>query len=599
MSERLTVQGGMRYRETIDELLNAPEGEHYQFKEWKNKDDLKEAVKICCALSNCGGGKLVLGVTDRRPRRVVGSAAFPQPERVCVDITGKLRIRVDFQIYEHKNGRVLVFEAAGRPIGMPVQTDGGAWWYHGSLLRAVTRDYPECEQKTLFKGDSLVQMPEDIRRAIYAESGHDFSGDICPDAVITDLDGGAIEAFRKTWTEYSGNKRIVNLSAEQLLRDCNALTDDGITYAALILFGKHAALIKYLPQSEIVFEYRSSEASGPAAQREEFCEGFFKSFSRVWELINLRNDKQHYQDGLFVFPVSTFNERVVREALLNAVSHRDYQLAGSIFVRQYRDRLVIESPGGFPIGVTVENITDRQSPRNNLIAKIFQLCGLVERSGQGMNLIYELTVKEAKPLPDFNGSDAYFVNLTLNGQIFNSRMLTLFKKIGDERLESMTTDEYVLISMLFSGKGIDGIQQSRFEHLIELGIVNRTKHGLEVMNSDLALVQENDTSSNRQAIAKRSPSDCQAAAKRLPSGRQAAAKRLPSDRQAAETNDRKQQIIAFIAMSGSATSSQLAKFTGLTQGRVRAILQELVSDDVIVKINDNRYAGYALKNNDE
>ena len=366
----------MKTRETIDELLNAAEGEHYQFKEWKTKDDLREAVKICCALSNCGGGKLVLGISDKRPRKVVGSAAFQQPERTRVDLMNKLHIHVDFYTYQHENGRVLVFDVASRPIGLPVQADGGAWWYHG---------------------DSLIQMPEDICRAIYAESGHDFSGDICPGATIDDLDSGAIKKFRKTWKENSGNRRIANLPAEQLLQDCGALTDEGVTYAAIILFGKRTALIKHRPQAEIVFEYRSSEAAGPAAQRVDFREGFFNGYDRIWELVNLRNDQQHYQNGFHVHPVYTFNEQVVREAVLNAVSHRDYQLGGSIFVRQYRSRIVIESPGGFPTGITIDNILNRQSARNNLIASIFQLCGLVERSGQGMNLIYELSIKEAKP----------------------------------------------------------------------------------------------------------------------------------------------------------------------------------------------------------
>ena len=92
----------MRSRETVDELLNAVEGEHYQFKEWKTKDDFREAARICCALANCGGGKLVLGISDKRPRKVVGSEAFPQPERTRVDLMNKLRIRIDFYIYNQK-----------------------------------------------------------------------------------------------------------------------------------------------------------------------------------------------------------------------------------------------------------------------------------------------------------------------------------------------------------------------------------------------------------------------------------------------------------------------------------------------------------------
>ena len=381
----------------------------------------------------------------------------------------RLRVRVDFQIYQSEGGRVLVFEVAGRPIGLPVQSKGIAWW----------RD-----------GESLAPMPEAVRRAIYYEAGHDFSSDICNGLSIEDLDEGAIEVFRKTWIEYSGNKRLSTLTAEQLLRDADAISNAGVTYAALILFGKRTSLWKYLPPAEISFEYRSSEASGPAAQREDFREGFFNCFDRIWELVNLRNDKQHYQDGLFVRPVPTFNERVVREALLNTVSHRDYQRAGSIFVRQYRSRIVFESPGGFPPGITVENILDRQSPRNTRIANIFQLCGLVERSGQGMNFIYELAIKEAKPLPDFSGSDEYFVKLTLDGKVINERMLALIKKIGDERLEVMTTEDYLLLSRLFLRKGLTEKDITRFDHLAELEIVKYTEHGVELVDSGITFSKE-------------------------------------------------------------------------------------------------------------
>ncbi|MDR2713252.1 MAG: putative DNA binding domain-containing protein [Clostridiales bacterium] len=463
----------MIIRETIDDLLNAKEGENYQFKEWKTKDDLKETAKICCALANCGGGKLVLGVTDKRPRKVVGSTAFPQPERTRVDLMNKLCVRVDFYIYDNENKRVLVFDVASRPIGLPIQTESGAWWY---------------------KGDSLIIMPEEVRRAIYAESGHDFSGDVCPGLNLDHLDDEAIENFRNLWIEHTKNKRLATLSKEQLLRDCGALAEAGLTYAALVLFGKPNVVARQLPQAEIIFEYRSSQAAGPAAQREDFCEGFFvRSYDRIWELVNLRNDNQHYQNRFAIHPVPTFNEKVVREAVLNAVTHRDYQLGGSIFVRQYNRRIVIESPGGFPTGIAVENILDRQSPRNHHIAKIFQLCGLVERSGQGMNLIYELSVKEAKPLPDFTGSDAFSVKLTLDGQVIHTNMLAMLKKTDEKLIDEMTTDDYVLLSMLFQKRDDVGISHEKFTNLLKLGIVRKTELGIELVEGNLiVVVDEND-----------------------------------------------------------------------------------------------------------
>lgn len=439
---------------TLEELLNAPEGEHLQFKEAKNRLDFGEALKICCALSNCGGGKLVLGITDKRPRKVVGSNAFQQAERERKNLMDKLRVFVDFQIYQQEGKRVLVFDVAGRPTGLPIQLDGIVWCY---------------------EGDSLVPMQQDMLRRIYAESGHDFSADICPDSTLKDLDKNAIGSFRENWARKSGKSSIKTLSVEQLLRDCGAMTDDGVTYAALILFGTSSALNKHLPQSEIVFEFRTSEASGPAQQRREFRIGFFACYDQIWELINLRNDKRHYQEGLFVYDIPTFNERVIREALLNAVSHRDYQLSGSVFIRQYPGKLIIESPGGLPVGITLENILDRQSPRNRRMAEILALCGLVERSGQGMNLIYEINMKEAKPLPDFSGTDAYFVCIGLNGIDIDERMLSMMAKIGNEKLESFSTDDFLVVNSLFHEKKLPPHLHPRLNQLIEKGIVER--HG--------------------------------------------------------------------------------------------------------------------------
>ena len=531
----------------VHELLSAPEGNHFEFKEAKNRYDFEEAVKYCCALSNCGGGKFVLGISDKRPRKAVGSKAFEQPERTRKGLMEKLRVHVDFKLYEYNGNRILVFEIESRPMGLPIQADGITWW----------RD-----------GDSLVPMPEDVRRRIYMEVKPDFSSEICPEVTLSDLDSGAIKKFRKKWRGHSGNKRITSLTDEQLLRDCGAITDKGVTYAALILFGKREIIRSKLPHADVVFEYRSKESAGPAAQREEFGEGFFNYFDRIWDLVNLRNDEQHYRDGFFRHPISTFNEDVVREAVLNAVSHRDYRLGGSIFVRQYQNRLVVESPGGLPHGITFENILDRQNARNKLIADIFRLCGLVERSGQGMNLIYEMAIKDAKPLPDFSGSDAFFVMLTLRGKVINSEMLDFIKRTDEELLDAMTIDDYLSLASLFLRKGNESIDAAQFAHLIELDILRFTEQGIELVNGGTI----------------------------FPIGGQATAKRLPSDCQAIEISDRKKNILAFIAANGKTTSSQLAAITGLTQARIRSIMQELVAEDFIVKVGDNRYTSYVIKN---
>ena len=97
-----------------------------------------------------------------------------------------------------------------------------------------------------------------------------------PALTMDELDERAIEDFRQRWIEKSGNHGLAALSKEQLLSDIEAVTENGVTYAALVLFGRRRTVTAGIwHRPEVVFEYRSSNASGPAQQREEFTEAFF------------------------------------------------------------------------------------------------------------------------------------------------------------------------------------------------------------------------------------------------------------------------------------------------------------------------------------
>jgi len=101
------------------------------------------------------------------------------------------------------------------------------------------------------------------------------------------------------------------------------------------------------------------------------------------------------------------------------------------------------------------------------------LCGLVERSGQGMDLMYELCVRESKELPNFLGSDAYLVKLTLNGLILDNHLLSFIKKIGEERQEMLSTDDFLVIYSLFYANPLNKNLYLRLKHLVEMGIIER------------------------------------------------------------------------------------------------------------------------------
>lgn len=241
-------------REQLREWLNTPEGARLELKEAKQNFHFDRLVDYCVALANGGGGKIILGVTDKRPRRIVGTRAFAEPGRTEAGLHARLSHRIPVEELQTESGRVLI-------VHVPPRLPGTAWQHNGRFLKRA--------------GDELVPMEDSELRAMFAETGPDFSAEICPGATTSDLDREAVAEFRRRWARQAGEDRRLTWSAEETLTNAELLIDGRVTYAALILFGTRAALGRHLAQAEIVFEYRPNEASGPAADREEFRQGFF------------------------------------------------------------------------------------------------------------------------------------------------------------------------------------------------------------------------------------------------------------------------------------------------------------------------------------
>jgi ATP-dependent DNA helicase RecG len=432
--------------------MDSVEAEHLEFKEAKNNFDLEKLVRYCIALANEGGGVLVLGVTDKRPRKVVGTRAFEDLERTKGQLVDKLRLRVDADAIEHPDGRVVAFRIPGRPIGVPLQFDGAY------LMRA---------------GESLVPMTADRLRRIFDEALPDYSAEAVPSADLADLDAGAIEKFRGLWRRKSGNAQLEKASVQQLLTDAELLVDGRITVAALVLLGTRAGLGKHLANSETIVEYRSADTSIAPQQRSEFREGFLLYFEELLRFVLARNEVQQFRNGLIIRDIPTVNEPATREAVLNAVSHRDYRNPGSIFIRQFPRRIEIVSPGGFPPGVSPENILWKQAPRNRRLAEALAKCGFVERSGQGADRMFEESIREGKPRPDFAGTDEYQVSLTLRGEIQDESFLRFLERVGQETLASFSTTDLVVLDLVHRNQEIPKALGSRVPLLLEKRVLEK------------------------------------------------------------------------------------------------------------------------------
>lgn len=442
--------------EQLLQWLSEPEGVRLEFKEAKNRYDFDKLVQYCVALANEGGGKVILGVTDQRPRRIAGTAACEEPGRTEAGLYQRLSQRIPVEELQLPQGRVVVVHVPGR---LP----GTAWHTEGRYLKRA--------------GDDLTPLGGAELQAMFAETGPDFSAETCVGATLQDLSPAAVALFRERWARKAADTRIGLWTDVQTLTNAELMVGGALTYAALILFGTRAALGRWLAQAELVFEYRSSDASGPAADRDDYREGFFNWQDALWNKINLRNDRQSYQDGLFRMDLLTFDEVPVREALLNAVTHRDYRLDGSVFVRQYPQRMEIVSPGGLPPGITPANILSQQNPRNRRLAEALAKCGLIERSGQGMNLMFETAIRQGKQLPSFAGTAAHEVRLTLDGLVRSPLFVRYLERLGDQTLRSFSTDDFLTLDALNRDQQLSQSLKDCLPGLVSAGAVEAVGRG--------------------------------------------------------------------------------------------------------------------------
>lgn len=407
----------------LNQLLVKSESELLEFKEGKDNFGYDKLTCYLAALANEGGGRLVLGVSDERPRRVVGSQAVQDLDKVKLGLLSDLGLRVSVQEFDHPDGRVLVLSIPSHPPGRPVQ-------YKGRYL--------------MRSGESLVAMTPDVLQRIFREGELDFSGTVCDGATLADLEPEAIETFGRLWAQSSVNSEIGRMDQVQLLEDAELTVDGDVTYAGLILLGTSKSLSKFLAQAEIIFEYRPRESAIPFSDRREYRVGFLRAQDAIWQTVNLRNEIHQYQEGLFMRRIPTFNEAVTREA---------------------------------PPGITPENMLYRQYPRNRRLAEALARCGLVERSGQGADRMFSETVKESKPLPDFSRSDEHHVQVVLRGEVRDPQFLRFLEEVGEQTGLSFGVSELLVLDLVHRDQPIPEHLHNSLESLVESGAVERHGRG--------------------------------------------------------------------------------------------------------------------------
>lgn len=455
----------LKYCKESEDKVEFKKGEHGNVA-YDGGSRLKPSERRRCilgyvtALCNEKGGSLVIGMEDKYPHKVVGT-------RQNENSTGELEANIYrdtgirpkiYELYEdeaEKKGRVLVIDVPPRPAGTVFKFEDVP------LMRV---------------GEELKPMSDEVYLSIIQENEPDFSQQICRDATLDELDPDALSVLKEKYAKKQNNPIFLTLSNRQILSDLQLITDEGVTNAAVILLGKEDFIKRVYPQASVMLEYRHSESQITFDNRISYSQPFFIMIDRLWHDIDLRNGKFQIKEGPYIFDVPYFNEEVIRESINNAITHRDYTRHSETVIKQYPQKLIVTNAGGFPHGVTIDNIlTVPSTPRNRLLADVLSKTGIVERSGQGIDKIFYRTLSEGKEAPDYSGSDAFNVELILSA-IIQDKAFALFIESVQQNLaedNKLSVFEIVVLDKIRRNEKTTALDKAVIKQLMDRNLIEK------------------------------------------------------------------------------------------------------------------------------
>jgi ATP-dependent DNA helicase RecG len=369
--------------EAVDRLIATPrEHERLEFKEAKQQFDMVKLLRYCVALANEGGGLLVLGVSDRPPRKVVGTQAFLDPGTVKARIIEALRIRVEIEEVIHPAGRVLIFNVPSRPAGTALAHEGAY------LMRA---------------GEELLPMTADMLRRIFEEGRPDFfcRSAVCgvtADDIIRLLDTQSLFDLFKLPYPATRDGVLARCESEKLIERRESTWD--ITNLGALLLAKDLREFDGLQRkAPRVIVYRG--ANKLETIRDQIgAKGYAVGFEGLIDFIGSQLPANEVIGQALRADVRMYPELAIRELVANALIHQDVEDTGSfVMIEIYSDRIEIANPGK-PL-IPPDRFIDEYKSRNERLADLMRRFGICEEKSSGIDKVVSLVEAWQLPAPDF------------------------------------------------------------------------------------------------------------------------------------------------------------------------------------------------------
>ena len=368
-----------------------------EFKSDIDKLNDQDLVDVVVALANTDGGEIYIGVED--DGEITGlHPEHKDPMHLAAMIANKTQPPISVKTEIISGDVPLILVHVPRSTSIRATTSG-------KILRRRLKADGTPENIPLY--------PYEIATRLSSLNLLDFSAQPVPGAEYSDLDSTERERLRNIIHFYHGEQMLLDLSDEELDKALQFTTTvDGKTIptlTGLLLIGKKDRLYALIPTAESSIQ---AMLGTDIKVNESYVMPLLFVFEQFTEYMNAWNREEEIEDGIYRISVPEIDRRAFREALINAFCHRDYSVLGRVRVLINEQGLTISNPGGFIEGVTVDNLLYVEPHgRNPVLANALKRIGLAERTGRGIDRIFEGSLLYGKLLPDYSRSTENRVTL--------------------------------------------------------------------------------------------------------------------------------------------------------------------------------------------
>ncbi len=405
--------------------------------EFKENFD-QEAIETAAAFANTDGGTVLIGVTDRREIRgiTIGKENLRNFSNRIAQAT-EPRVTLEIRPVDIKGKSVLLIRIAESDL-KPVAVKGVCYKRVGNSNR--------------------VMSPQEIARMHLNATGQTWDGLLVTRAGMDDIDDEKVEWYLTRRETIRNVSKPQGMSMTALLENINGVSDDGTpTHAGLLFFGKHTQRRFFFNAQLRVVRFKGTSVTHPVIDRLECFDTLWENVNAAEEfirknirLLSFRTSRSFQRDDKFEYPLNA-----LREAIINALIHRDYQETADVRVFIFDNRVEIINPGTFPEGVSPDEPTHK--PVNPTLSQLMFDIGFIERYGAGIRMMqrlckewgnkeprYEFHPLETKIIFDSPIQESTFIEIDDISEQLNERQKNAFFHV--QRHGQIATKEYVEIN---------------------------------------------------------------------------------------------------------------------------------------------------------